>query len=233
MKQIPERCEWLKVPKYDPDSPYSVLGVRKNATRRSILKKYRDIAKKFHPDLLPHDMPIHIHLDCNVYFTCATQARDILTDEASRVLFDDYGFTGSRYSNDANVLNEAKKMLIMMFDSLCNNMSESDLRTTDMIKTITGMIARNKEAIKQEADKLKGKIAKYELVISRIHSEGDCYITKEVKFKLDTARQQRKDKVGHLRVSDKAAQLLKDYRYDFEKAEPATFTLTSTSTAAW
>ncbi len=62
--------------------PYTVLGVKKDATQDEIQKAYRRLAKKLHPDLNPGDNK------AEEAFKEVTSANAILGDAASRKRFD-------------------------------------------------------------------------------------------------------------------------------------------------
>jgi DnaJ-class molecular chaperone len=62
--------------------PYDVLGVAKTATAKEIKSAYRKQAKKYHPDQNPDDPK------AKERFNAATQAYDIVGDEAKRAAYD-------------------------------------------------------------------------------------------------------------------------------------------------
>lgn len=62
--------------------PYKLLGVSKDASQDEIKRKYREIAKKNHPDLNPGDAAAETR------FKEANQAYDILGDAEKRAKFD-------------------------------------------------------------------------------------------------------------------------------------------------
>jgi DnaJ-class molecular chaperone len=62
--------------------PYEILGVAKDASQDEIKRKYREIAKKNHPDLNPGDA------GAEARFKEASQAYDILGDAEKRGKFD-------------------------------------------------------------------------------------------------------------------------------------------------
>ena len=62
--------------------PYSVLGVKKDASAEEIQKVYRRLAKKLHPDLNPGNK------QAEEKFKAVTAAYDLLGDPAKRTRYD-------------------------------------------------------------------------------------------------------------------------------------------------
>lgn len=68
---------------------YKVLGVARDAPQAEIKKKYRALAKRYHPDTHPGDR------DCEARFKEVSEAYEMLGDEAKRRKYDEllkYGF---------------------------------------------------------------------------------------------------------------------------------------------
>lgn len=68
------------------DDPYKILGVRRDASENDIKKAYRQITKKYHPDVAKIDKKEAEHI-----FIRATDAYELLTDEKRRRIFDQTG----------------------------------------------------------------------------------------------------------------------------------------------
>ncbi len=64
---------------------YEVLGVQKNATEDDLKKAYRNLAKKYHPDVNPGDK------EAEAKFKEANEAYAILSDAEKRAAYDNYG----------------------------------------------------------------------------------------------------------------------------------------------
>jgi DnaJ-class molecular chaperone len=68
-----------------PEDYYSVLGVNRGATPEEIQKAYRDLARKYHPDLNPNDKT------AKEKFQRVQRAFEVLNDKEKRSLYDQYG----------------------------------------------------------------------------------------------------------------------------------------------
>ena len=64
---------------------YEVLGVAKNADDATIKKAYRQLAKKYHPDMNPGDK------EAEVKFKEASEAYAVLSDPDKRRQYDQFG----------------------------------------------------------------------------------------------------------------------------------------------
>ena len=67
---------------------YEVLGVNKNATDDELKKAYRQVAKKYHPDLNPGDK------EAEAKFKEANEAYAVLSDADKRRKYDQFGHEG-------------------------------------------------------------------------------------------------------------------------------------------
>ena len=64
---------------------YEVLGVDKGADEATIKKAYRQLAKKYHPDMNPDNK------EAEVKFKEVNEAYDVLSDADKRAKYDQYG----------------------------------------------------------------------------------------------------------------------------------------------
>lgn len=64
---------------------YKILGVPRNATQAEIQKAFRDLARKYHPDLHPDDP------DAKKKFQQIQKAFEVLNDPEKREMYDRYG----------------------------------------------------------------------------------------------------------------------------------------------
>lgn len=67
---------------------YEVLGLSKGATEQEIKKAYRQLAKKYHPDLNPDNK------EAEQKFKEANEAYEVLSDSQKKARYDQYGHAG-------------------------------------------------------------------------------------------------------------------------------------------
>src|SRR5829696_736555 len=68
---------------------YQVLGVARNASPEDVKRAYRQLARKYHPD-------VNKEPDAESRFKELTEAYEVLSDERKRQLYDQFGHAGPR-----------------------------------------------------------------------------------------------------------------------------------------
>ncbi|MDO5853207.1 MAG: DnaJ domain-containing protein, partial [Thermoplasmata archaeon] len=76
-----------------PRDYYEVLGVAKDASQDDIKKAYRQLAKKYHPDVSTEEKEV-----AEAKFKEISEAYEILSDPEKRKLYDQYGHEGVKNS---------------------------------------------------------------------------------------------------------------------------------------
>jgi DnaJ-class molecular chaperone len=76
---------------------YSVLGLRRNASKEEVKKAYRKLARELHPDRNKNDK------QAEEKFKKVTAAYAVLGDEEKRKLYDEFGIDGLRDGFDPNI----------------------------------------------------------------------------------------------------------------------------------
>ena len=71
---------------------YAVLGVDRKASKDDIKKAYRELAKKYHPDLNPQNKK-----EAEEKFKEISEAYEVLMDDQKRARFDQYGEVGVKF----------------------------------------------------------------------------------------------------------------------------------------
>ncbi|MGC8574348.1 MAG: DnaJ C-terminal domain-containing protein [Thermoplasmata archaeon] len=72
---------------------YKILGVSKSASKDDIKKAYRELAKKYHPDLNPDNKK-----EAEEKFKEISEAYEVLMDDEKRQRYDQYGEEGVNFS---------------------------------------------------------------------------------------------------------------------------------------
>ncbi|KAJ1433780.1 hypothetical protein B484DRAFT_447069 [Ochromonadaceae sp. CCMP2298] len=67
---------------------YKTLGLSKGCTKAEVKSKFREMAKKYHPDLNKNDK------NAAQMFQAASEAHEVLGDDEKRKLYDSYGHSG-------------------------------------------------------------------------------------------------------------------------------------------
>lgn len=92
---------------------YDVLGLRRDASLEEIKAAYKRIAKSAHPDRIHVNAPENERARAAEKFKAASEAYEILSDQAKRAKYDAYGFAGLGATSGGD--NDSQSMFEQMF----------------------------------------------------------------------------------------------------------------------
>lgn len=91
---------------------YEVLGLERTASGEEIKRSYRRLAMKYHPDRNPGDA------EAEARFKEAAEAYEVLSDEARRPAYDQYGHAGLRGTPGHDFRSMDPQDIFSMFDEI-------------------------------------------------------------------------------------------------------------------
>jgi len=100
---------------------YEILGVSKDATIDEVKRAYRQIAKKYHPDVNPDPQAEEI-------FKSASEAYQVLSDPDKRRIYDMYGANGLRQQGFSG-FSTIDEIFSTFFDDIFSDLFEARRRT--------------------------------------------------------------------------------------------------------
>lgn len=112
---------------------YEVLGVSKDADEATLKKAYRQVAKKYHPDMNPGDA------EAEKKFKEASEAYAVLSDPEKRRQYDQFGhaaFDGSAGAGGGYADSISTVLILVIFSEISLEIcsaadAEADVRTRD------------------------------------------------------------------------------------------------------
>ncbi|MGC8609793.1 MAG: molecular chaperone DnaJ [Thermoplasmata archaeon] len=108
---------------------YKILGVDRNATKEEIKRAYRELVKKYHPDLHPENKK-----EYEEKFKEISEAYEVLMDDEKRRIYDQYGAEGVKFGSQGFDWNNFTHFedIQDLFKDFMNNFGFGDFfRTTE------------------------------------------------------------------------------------------------------
>ena len=188
--------------------PYKTLGVNKNATKKDIKKAYRAKAKIHHPDRNGNA----------TVFAEINKAHTILIDDKKRRFYDETGQTDEGSKSQINGI--ARERLGQFFLGIIDKQKDQ-IFETDIIDLIEKNIFNFTEECENIIRNAKKKEKRFKKIKKRIKYKGksvNLFVAiidgkiKDCKFVIGQAE-------FDIKIFDKMDKLLKDFEFDYEKAE--------------
>jgi hypothetical protein len=184
--------------------PYKTLGIRRNASKKTIQRAFRRLVKKAHPDTggdASDFMALHL-------------AYKVLMDDARRAKYDADGTIENTAAD--NELNNAMELLCALFLQVMAQLlqAHADAATVDPIEVLTKTMAASRKQLIDTQNGFKTAVKFYRGVMERITSEGtENVLERAARIEADKFTAHIAGTEAELVKLDRAIALLKDFRY--------------------
>lgn len=197
-------------------SLYDVLGVDENATESEIKSAYRKLAKHYHPDTYPPDLPEKEKEERRKEFVTISEAYDVLSDVEKRAIYDEHGFIERK--NEEQIRKEAEKDLVVLFTTIMNAIPDHKISIIDINKQIVDGLLESKTSHESKIKDEEAKIERLNKFLSRIKCRVDeNLIAKDLQGRIDTAYKSIESYRKKLYTLEVVREIAKDYDYQFDK----------------
>jgi curved DNA-binding protein CbpA len=192
--------------------PYNILGVTRRTGSKKIIKSYRDLARKYHPDMQTGNAEKFIE---------AKKAYDTLMDPKKKMLFDKHGLVEGDEVSDITfrAMNDLKKLFISFLqqvplkdlpyinvvDKLEEHLKKHIAETDKRLKGMQGYLDEQVKALEILEKRLKNKKKTAINIFNEAFAEMVEGIPVQIKMLDD-----------NLRVSKEQLRILQDFYYQIE-----------------
>jgi len=200
------------------DNPYAILGITKDASNDEIIRAYKMLAARYHPDKYEGEQE---------YFLLLGVAKITLLDSKKRALYDEYYIFNNK--TEGKNYRDALGQIQHIFKAVVQKSQYLDY--TDIKES---MIQSTKQSIKQqeaEIKKQKQSIEKSKKMLERIsgHGKKGDYLVKLIKAQIDVDEKQSIASIGvvknNILVCEEVLAILDEFECTFESMTKAQETL--------
>jgi len=174
---------------------YKTLGLKGTETVKEIKAIYRELAKKYHPDVSKDED--------DEKFKKIVEAYKVLSDEFKRSQYDK-----GEYVDEVSIQARAIDCIAQIFSSIIDQ--NVDFACNDLVAILKDQVKRNREQIETKILQLRTHSAKLDGLKARIDGE----VLKNVvdgKIKLITGQLKNLDR--EIQTIDKMEEMLETYKY--------------------
>ena len=115
---------------------YKILGIDKNATQDDVKKAYKQLARKYHPDLNPNDP------DAVKKFQEINEANEVLSDPEKRTKYDQYG-ENWKHADEFNTQQQQSTTPTDSRRNIINNNVQTQQQTQTQRQSVPPVTNRN------------------------------------------------------------------------------------------
>lgn len=186
-------------------SLYEDLGVAPDADKATIQRAYRRAAQRAHPDKPGGS---------DEAFQRIALAYGVLSDEAKRERYDRTG-----ESSDAAMEQQAEATIAGMFQ---NMVDAADIDHDDIVEAMTVQIRQKIAGFRDDIDKAKAAIKKYQRVLRRIKhtGAGKNILAGTVRARIHNLEIGINLNAENIVFAEVVAAMLKDYGYEVDQEKP-------------
>lgn len=187
---------------------YQILEIKNTATPEEIRAAYILWSKLLHPDKQGGNAE---------QFMEVKQAYEVLSDSERRVAYDETGIP----DNDPKINNletNAMNFILSQVQLVIDNQNLSNLERIDLCQLLKNMVQKNLEEAQTTIKMFRAKLARIELMASKIVKKGDG--ENVIRRALERQAAQFKEMLvmgaKEIAVKNFALELIDQYQYDFE-----------------
>lgn len=204
------------------DNPYAILGVSKDATDDEIIRAYKLLAARYHPDRTEGRKAfVKGEKNRGEMFLLLGVAKQTLLDPKKRALYDEYYIFGNETGQ--KTYREALGQIQHMFAELVRQ--SPHLEYTNIKESMVVATQKSIDAREDEIIELKDRLEKMKKTLKRIsgHGKKGNRLVGLLKAQVEIDEKQTIGKIGQIKsnilICEEVLAILEEFECTFEKME--------------